>query len=395
MTVPRPTRRFVALALSLVTCNVAAPSAFAQADPFDQQITAAEAEVQAAQAAAHEAAGLLAAAQEQRVAVETQIAAVQTRIAELEAQIPALRAEAARLRRIVRHRAASLYKSTGPLSKYNALPLNPSLRAVRRQHLTDAAAKQDDDTMDQLEAVAVQLEATKQELSTQQAQLAQQQAQLAQVEAQLVSQQAELDRRVAVANAALERARALGALRARGEPVMGPTILNAAQMAGWWRTRSYDFRVSGVTIDELAQLYVEEGQAETVRGDLAFAQSIVETGGFRSAPNNNFAGLGWCDSCSTGRRFPTSRDGVRAQVQHLKNYADSTSRSSGLAYLPSPYWYGSDPAQARRNFDTFFAKGWAPTWNDMGHGNWATDRAYAGKVLRVYADMVAYAQTHG
>jgi hypothetical protein len=105
--------------------------------------------------------------------------------------------------------------------------------------------------------------------------------------------------------------------------------------------------------------------------------------------------MGWCDSCSTGRSFPTARDGVRAQIQHLKNYADPTSRASGLAHPPSPYWYGSDPALATQNFNTFFAKGWAPTWNDMGHGNWATDRQYAGKVLRVYADMVAYAQAHG
>ena len=29
----------------------------------------------------------------------------------------------------------------------------------------------------------------------------------------------------------------------------------------------------------------------------------------------------------------------------------------------------------------------------MGHGNWATDPNYSGKVLKVYADMVAYART--
>jgi hypothetical protein len=84
---------------------------------------------------------------------------------------------------------------------------------------------------------------------------------------------------------------------------------------------------------------------------------------------------------------------VRAQVQHLKNYADATSVAAGLAHPPSPYWYGADPVVAARKFDTFFAKGWAPTWSDMGHGNWATDKAYSGKVLRVYADMVAFART--
>jgi hypothetical protein len=392
--VPRCSRRFGALALGLAIFIATTPSASAQ-DPFDQEIARAQAEVEAAQAAAHEAAGRLVAAEEARAAVEAQIVAVQARVAEIEAQIPALKAEVSRLRRIVRRRAAALYRNSGPANKENAIPLNPSLAAVRRQRLTDAAAKQDDATMAQLDAAAAQLAAIKEELAVQQGVLAEQQEQLAATEQQLVAQQAELDRRVAVANAALERARILGALRANGEPVMGPTILTATQMAGWWRTQGYSFRVPGMTIESVAQLFVEEGQAEYIRGDLAFAQSIVETGGFRAAPNNNFAGLGWCDSCSTGRQFPTARDGIRAQVQHLKNYADSTSRASGLAYPPSPYWYGSNPTTARRNFDTFFAKGWAPTWNDMGKGNWATDRAYSGKVLRVYADMVAYAQTHG
>ena len=389
-------RRFVALALGLAIVAVGpAAGAGAQADPFDQEISRAQVEVEAAQAAAHEAYGQLVAAQEQRAAVEAEIVAVQARIVEIEAQIPALQAEVRRLRQLLRQRAAALYRNSGPAEEENAVPLNPSLEAVRREKLTDAAAKQDKSTMDQLDAAVEQLARVREELSAQQATLTQQQQQLAQVEAGLASQQAELDRRVAIANAALERARAIGALRAQGEPVMGPTILTAAQMAGWWHTRDYSFRVPGMTIEGLAQLFVEEGQSEYVRGDLALAQAIVETGGFRSAPNNNFAGLGWCDSCSTGRSFPTARDGVRAQVQHLKNYADSTSRTTGLAYPPSPYWYGSNPDTARRNFDTFFAKGWAPTWNDMGHGNWATDRAYSGKVLRVYADMIAYAQTHG
>jgi len=382
------------LALLVGAGALGAPAARAQTDPFDAEIQRAQAEVEAAQAAAHETAAKVEATAQQRAAVEAEVAAGQAKIAELTVKIPALRAQAARLRAIVRQRAAALYRTSGPWSKEQAIPLNPSLAAVRREHLTDAAARHDDTVMTELRATADELARLKEALAAQQQELERQQAELAQIEAQLASEQAELARRVQSANAALERARALGALRARGEPVMGPTVLSAAQMAAWWHTRSYSFRVAGTSIEELAQLFVEEGQAEGVRGDLAFAQSIVETGGFSASPSYNFAGLGWCDSCSTGRKFPTPRDGIRAQIQHLKNYADSTSRASGLANPPSPYWYGSDPAVAVRNFDTFFAKGWAPTWNDMGHGNWATDRAYAGKVLNVYAAMVAFAQGH-
>ena len=139
-----------------------------------------------------------------------------------------------------------------------------------------------------------------------------------------------------------------------------------------------------------AQMFVEEGTAENVRADFAFAQSYVETGGFRAGgSDNNFSWLGACDGCSGETRFPTARDGVRAQIQHLRNYADHQSVASDLQNPPSPYWYGSDPATAARNFDTFYAKGWAPTWQMMGHGNWATDPNYASKVIGVYNRMIA------
>ena len=54
-----------------------------------------------------------------------------------------------------------------------------------------------------------------------------------------------------------------------------------------------------------------------------------------------------------------------------------------------------NPVQAANNFNTFFAKGWAPTWEQMGHGNWATDPNYSGKVLHIYSEMVAFAQGGG
>ena len=129
-----------------------------------------------------------------------------------------------------------------------------------------------------------------------------------------------------------------------------------------------------------------------MRGDVAFAQAIVETGGFSAAPNDNYSGLGWCDSCTRGTVFPTPRDGVRAQIQLLLAYADPDATSAKLHHPPSPYWWDTDPVQAARDFDTYFAKGWAPTWSDMGHGNWATDPNYASKVIGVYHHMVAYAQ---
>ena len=154
-----------------------------------------------------------------------------------------------------------------------------------------------------------------------------------------------------------------------------------------------------MTVEQLAAIYLLEGSVENVRGDIAFAQSVVETGYFGFAgsivkPSNfNYAGMGACDSCNGGRQFPNTEIGVRAQIQHLKNYADITSRASGLHFPPVPEWYAPtthNPVTAAHNFDTFFAKGRAPTWNQMGNGNWATAPNYAATVLGVYNKMLTF-----
>ena len=384
---PRRGPWLAALVGLVVVCSVV--PAGAQQDPIQGSIDQALASLQSAQAAAQAASKQLEATRQRQAQLEAQLADVKARVADLAARIPALQAQVDQLRSTVRSRAAVLYRSAGPYAA-DANPLDLTTKGIRRKQLAEAIAKHDQETIVALNAAVDQLTAAKADLARQQDDLDAQQAALNQVAAQQASQQADLDAKVAAANVVLQQAQTLGLLQRQGDTVvMGPTVLTAPQMAAWYRSRGYTPHLQ-TSIDDLAQIYVDEGRAENVRGDLAFAQAIVETGGFSSAPDNNYAGMGWCDSCSYGTRFPTPRDGVRAQIQHLKNYADITSRASGLAHPPSPYWYGSDPARAIRNFDTFFAKGWAPTWNAMGHGNWATDPNYSGKVLNVYAAMVAF-----
>jgi hypothetical protein len=173
---------------------------------------------------------------------------------------------------------------------------------------------------------------------------------------------------------------------------MGDSELTGEQIAAWFEARGAHARLSGTTtITDLASLFVEEGAAEHVRGDIAFAQSILETGWFAHALDNNYGGIGACDSCKGEIGFPTPRDGVRGQIQMLRNYADPASRAATLANPPSPQIYGRDPAAAAQSYDTFFAKGRVPTWNLMGNGNWATAAGYAPRVLGLYFDMVAFA----
>jgi hypothetical protein len=175
--------------------------------------------------------------------------------------------------------------------------------------------------------------------------------------------------------------------------VMGPAQLTAAQIAAWFESTGIRPNLPpGITIADLARVYIEEGQLAGVKGDIAFAQSIIETGSFTEFKGYNFSGIGVCDSCTGGYLFDGARDGVRAQVQLLRSYADANSRAVDFTVPLSPVLYGTDPVESTRRFDSFFKKGAAPVWNVMGGGNWATDPFYAGKVLRTYARMLAHAQ---
>ena len=183
-----------------------------------------------------------------------------------------------------------------------------------------------------------------------------------------------------------------------GVPVMGQSRLTADQLVAFYQNRapsSLPYRAAGATLQQLASMFVTEGNRYNVRGDIAFAQSIVETAWFNFPDNgivrptdNNFAGIGACDSCGDGFQFSSALNGVRAQMQLLRNYADPTSTTATIPDPPVPELWGSTPATAAYNFDHYFAKGRAPLWNDMGNGNWATAPNYATVVLQVYNEML-------
>lgn len=111
----------------------------------------------------------------------------------------------------------------------------------------------------------------------------------------------------------------------------------------------------GTSVDQLAALYVREGQDEGVRGDVAFAQSIVETGFFGfpaggqvQAGDFNFAGIRACDSCSL--RLPLcERPGGRARADpgggYWVLYANGGVKPVDAPYLGAPS-FSSDLARS-------------------------------------------------
>jgi hypothetical protein len=383
-----------AFAAGLVVVTGPARPARAQQSLIDSDpaVVKARADLEAAQAAAHEAAGQLEQTKEQQAAVQAKIADDQTHIAAAEQERTTLAAWRDGLLAQLRARARALYVSGGDGTGISSLLADDALEGVRRQELGAVAARTDHDKVTKLDAARSQLADLQRSLQRDETDQQTQQNALDALANQQQAQQAITDQKVADANAALDRARVIGALHAAGEPVMGPAELTAAQMVAWFDAQGYHPHLANTTVAELAQIYLQEGADENVRGDFAFAQAIIETGGFASAPDNNYSGLGWCDSCVRGTVFPTPDDGIRAQIQLLLNYADPDSRAANLHHPPSPYWWDPDPTVAAHDFDTYFAKGWAPTWSDMGHGNWATDPAYAGKVIGIYHRMVAFAQ---
>lgn len=80
---------------------------------------------------------------------------------------------------------------------------------------------------------------------------------------------------------------------------------------------------------DMLPLYLSEGEAEGVRGDIAFAQSCLETGNFTFAQSavaleqNNFCGMGVTENGMIGNSFASPQLGIRAQIQHLKAYAST------------------------------------------------------------------------
>jgi peptidoglycan hydrolase CwlO-like protein len=382
----------LALAAAFATisaaCVTLAQPASAQEDPA---IVRARERVQQAQAEANSAHTRYEQAVSERDQAQSEIAELEQAIPALRAQQDMLRAREAELRAQLATRAAALYKNTDPAAGLDLLTAKNHLQAGRKTKLTEAADKFDDERSRNLRETADRLQQVQVELEGRQIELEAKRAQLDGLIERLDREKAVFEQKVAEANRALEVAEEIGALRAMGEPVMGPTVLSPQEIVAWYRSSGASPRLSGgMSIEELAQIFVEEGTSENVRADLAFAQSYIETGGFRAGgSDNNFSGLGACDGCSGEKQFPTPRDGIRAQIQHLRNYADRRSTTSDLNHPPSPYWYGSDPGVAARNFDTFFAKGWAPTWQMMGRGNWATDPNYSAKVIGIYNRMVA------
>jgi hypothetical protein len=195
---------------------------------------------------------------------------------------------------------------------------------------------------------------------------------------------AALDRAIALQHIAnhLRLAWAAPIIEQPDSPILGPSLLTAPQLAAYARSLHVRMHLS-VPIELLAKLFIYEGQVEGVRGDVAFAQAMLETGTFSGFVGpNNFGALGGCAACSHDG-FATAQQGVRAQIELLRWRADTTlRRATDFAGQPSTL-----P-------DRFLHVGHvSPTWQALG-GQWSPDPQYGVHVYAFYVRMLHWAADH-
>jgi hypothetical protein len=196
----------------------------------------------------------------------------------------------------------------------------------------------------------------------------------------------DVERAHLLARADLERA-IVAAREARnqvGPAILGTSVLDTADLVAWYRTY-YPADPPMAPIADIIDAYLAVGAEEGVTGDIAFAQAILETGGFRSghAHGFNFAGIGAYDRCAPvcGFRFPNLRAGVAAHIHLLRAYADPGLTTAQLASQPNPQ---VAPERIR-------VRGCCQRWTALT-GVWASDTQYDRKVLGIYRLMVETAR---
>ena len=173
--------------------------------------------------------------------------------------------------------------------------------------------------------------------------------------------------------------------------IMGTSQTSVAQMVRYYKANAsgydtfkakYEGKYDGSlakggasTIEQFAQIFYEEANAEGVKAEVAFTQCMKETGflkyGGDVLPNQyNFAGIGATGGVH-GAKFKNVRTGIRAQIQHLKAYASTSPLKNACV----------DP---RFNYVT---RNTAPyvEWlgikeNPNGHG-WATAKNYGYDIV--------------
>ncbi len=171
-------------------------------------------------------------------------------------------------------------------------------------------------------------------------------------------------------------------------PIMGKSSVTVDKMVRFFQENGGQYPKEALSaggadsIEAFCQMYYEEATAEGVRPEVAFAQTMVETGwlnygGDSTIEQYNFAGIGTTGGGVKGESYQDVRTGIRAQIQHLKAYATEEGLNQGC--VDTRYDY--------------VKKGCAPyvEWlgqkeNPEGSG-WATAESYGYSIVKLILDL--------
>lgn len=158
--------------------------------------------------------------------------------------------------------------------------------------------------------------------------------------------------------------------------ITGKSVATAEQMAAYLISRN---PAASPYALEHAQIYLEEGAAENIRADGAWAQRCLETGNDTFSGSAvtfdqyNFCGHGVTQNGMRGTIFPDLRTGIRAQIQHLKAYASTQKLKQECVDNRFKY--------VKRGCSPYFE--WLGIQENPKKVGWAAGAGYGSKIITI------------
>lgn len=161
--------------------------------------------------------------------------------------------------------------------------------------------------------------------------------------------------------------------------IAGVPVLSAQQLTQYFMSKNPN--ADRKQVQNLANLYIQEGSYEKINSDVAFAQMCLETGyltfGNLVVPEmHNYCGLGAIDASHPGEWFATEELGVRAHIQHLHAYATTENVKLNGTLVDNRYKWVRP-------------RGKAPTVFELA-GTWAADPLYGEKLDAILEKMQTF-----
>jgi N-acetylmuramoyl-L-alanine amidase/flagellum-specific peptidoglycan hydrolase FlgJ len=160
--------------------------------------------------------------------------------------------------------------------------------------------------------------------------------------------------------------------------IKGKATVSAEKMVAFAKSKNPNAQ----DIEEIAKAFINVGEKYGIRGDIAFCQSLIETGWFKfdggtavTPDQHNYCGLGVTSKGMKGNSFNTVEEGVTAQIQHLFAYACKDSVPNGEFVIDPRFKY--------------VTRGIAPHWEDLSN-RWAMNANYGTHILSLFEQLNSF-----